>query len=46
MALSGGLYFEEHQWVLADEDFPGKFRLGDIRAERYILHSYAEHHCH
>ncbi|MCP4107031.1 MAG: hypothetical protein GY749_16085 [Desulfobacteraceae bacterium] len=22
---------------------PSKFRLGDIRAERYTLHSHAEH---
>ncbi len=31
---------------LGDGDLPGKFRLGDIRAERYSLHSHAEHHCH
>ncbi len=28
---------------LGDGDLPGKFRLGDIRAERYTLHSHAEH---
>ncbi len=39
----GILHFASHMGMCWDGDLPGKFRLGDIRAERYNLHSHAEH---